>query len=191
MNKAERKRFNKQLKEKELKQFLDADTKNLDSNDLILAEVMKKFAQDELGIKSEPLTKEIIKNTEDSELTELIWDRINNHSSCLYKKNPRHFKSPEKIIYSLSSELLFIYCYHDYLSQHNLGGVVSFVFESNSTERKALLDGLKELGYHDFVEVLQTKEEEEIYQYFESIKEKVDVDVIQYIRADSERFEIE
>ncbi len=185
MDKAERKRLKKLYKEQELRKLIDSNDGG------VIGEVMSDYAKNELGIKTEPLTQHLIAKTDESDLLELIYNKIISYSSWIYNKNPRHYKSSDNVIFSLSDDLIFIYTFQTFQNLHNLGGVENFVFNSTQREIDEFLNGLKNHGFKEFFKVFKSHDSDSIYDYFENNKQVINKRIIDYIRENSHKFEIE
>jgi hypothetical protein len=190
MDKSERKRIKRELKEKELREWIEIESKSEDSEDVISASIMKKFIQDKLGIESNALTNDILQNTDDSELVGVIWDKLNNYSSCLYKKNPKHFKSPNRIINSLCFERLFIYCYHDFLGQYELGNLESYLFNVSPNELQILIKGFDQIGFPELGFGLEKLEDEMTHKFYQSNRKQIEESITKFIRDNIELYEV-
>ena len=184
MDRSEKKRLKKQYKEQELKKLLD-------THDGIIGDVMSNYAKNELGYKSESLTRQIIEKTDESELIELIYNKTVSFSNWLYKKDPIHFKSSDNVIYSQSVDLIFIYSFHIFQSYHNLGELDNFILSDSKKEIDGFINGLKMLGLHDFLQVFKSQDSNMIFDYFEKNKGKINSQIIKYIKDYSSKFEIE
>lgn len=155
------------------------------SDDKILAD----FAKNKLGIKSEDLTFEQLRNIQDDKLIDIIFDKIKEVVAVRFKSSQTKYKTPDNVIHELSKSLQAIYFTGIFEMYVQMGDTDKFINEATSSELLGLISGYRLFNLDDIADKIlhgaTSDMEKEI-----SDRGKIETLKINYIRRHLNEFEL-
>jgi hypothetical protein len=178
MDKSRKKEILNEYKKKELE-------KQSQSEDKVWAD----YAKNKLGLKSEKLSIERLRSTQDDTLIETITEKINEAVEIRYKADPKRYKNADNVIRELNESLRAIHFTNLFEMYVTIGDAEKFLEGATLFELTEIINGYRTLKLDKVADKISFRTIDDIE------KELSDLDQIQrikieYIRAHLNKFEL-
>lgn len=155
------------------------------SDDKILAD----FAKNKLGIKPDDLTFEQLRNIQDDQLIDLIFDKIKEVLVVRYKSNQKKYKTPDNVIHELNTSLQAIYFTDIFEMYVQMGDTDKFINEATSSELLGLISAYRLFNLDNIADKISHGSTSDIEKEI-SDRGKIETLKINYIRKHLNEFEL-
>jgi hypothetical protein len=135
MDKSRKKEILAKFKRDELEKLSQSDNK-----------ILADFAKNKLGLKSDELTLERLRNTQDDKLIETIANKIKEVLEVRYKADPKRYKAADNVVHELTESLRAIHFTNLFEMYVLMGDTEKFLDGTTSYELTELMNGYRLLN---------------------------------------------
>ncbi|SKC84387.1 hypothetical protein [Ohtaekwangia koreensis] len=178
MDKSKKKEILNKYKKDELEKLSQSDNK-----------ILSDFAKNKLGLKSDRLSLERLKNIPDDKLIATITEKINEVLETRYKNEPKKYKNADNVIPELNESLRAIHFTCNFEMYVVMGDNDKFFTGATSFELTELINGYRLLRLEKIADKIYLRTIDDIEKEL-SEQEKIKRIKIEYIRGHLKEFEL-
>jgi hypothetical protein len=178
MDKSRKKEILNEYKKRELEKLSQSGDK-----------ISAVFAKSKLGLKSEELSLERLKNIEDDRLIEIITEKINEVIEATYKTDPKRYRNADNVIPELNESLRAIHFTNIFEMYVAMGDIEKFLDGAAHYEVAELIKGYRLLKLDNVSDKISIRKLQEIEDEL-SDDNRIQNIKIEYIRTHLNQFEL-
>jgi hypothetical protein len=178
MDKSKKKEILNRYKKNELEKLSQSDNK-----------ILADFAKNKLGLKSDELTLERLRKTQDNNLIETIASKIIEVLGVRYKTYPRRYKNADNVVHELSESLRAIHFTNIFEMYVSMGDTEKFLDGATPFEVTETTNGYRLLNLENVADKISLLSIGDIEKELGN-QDKIQKAKIGYIRTHLNEFEL-